>query len=456
MNKTKQTVLIIDDDKNFQDVVRECIADEYEVHTAITPEKGLAAVTKLTPELVLLDFNLPKMNGLDLLKEIKSFQDPPPVIMLTGESGVSCVVETIKSGAADYLTKPIKYDELLKAIKRVLRTAAMKTELTHRRRLDQIESKDYEIISSSNSMTALRKKISIIANTDSNVLIEGESGTGKELIARQIHAHSCRRDNIFVALNCGAIAKELMEAEFFGYKKGAFTGAQNGEIGKFKLADNGTLLLDEIGELSTEAQVKLLRVLEESEFYPVGSNQLIKVNVRIIASTNRNLEKMVEEGKFREDLYYRLNIGYLKVPPLRERRDDILSLVNFFMNKLNTKLNKQFSGIADDAKETLVNHYWKGNVRELRNVIERIMIFEDDTHILGEHVEFIQESICKEELYDVTDLSVGCIDTKLEKLEKELIEKSLKSTNWNKSKAAKLLELSPQNLYYRMVKYGIK
>ncbi len=247
-----------------------------------------------------------------------------------------------------------------------------------------------------------------------------------------------------------------MEAEFFGYKKGAFTGAQNDEIGKFMLADNGTLLLDEIGELSTDAQVKLLRVLEESEFYPVGSNQLIKVNVRIIASTNRQLGKMVEKGTFREDLYYRLNIGYLKVPPLRERRDDILSLTYFFMKKLNAKLNKQFCDITDDAKDALINHYWKGNVRELRNVIERIMIFEDDTHIRSDHTEFIENSISSQELYDVTDLSTGCIDATREKIEKELIEKALRTTNRNRTKAAKLLELSPRNLYYRMVKYEIK
>jgi two-component system NtrC family response regulator len=363
------------------------------------------------------------------------------------------VVESIKLGAYDYLTKPIDAEELLLTITRALESSEMRRELEQRRKLQLAKNVEYKIVGAGAAIDKIRKEIQVVGKADATVLLEGETGTGKELVAWALHAASPRASGLFVAINCGAIPKELMESELFGHERGAFTGAQKDQIGKFQLAHHGTLLLDEISELSPEAQTKLLRAVEEQEFYPVGSAEMARVDVRIIASTNRNLREMVERKLFREDLFFRLNVYAMALPPLRGRAEDILILAEHFIAYFNQKFGKNFQTISPEAKEVLLEHSWPGNVRELRNLIERLILYEEGTAITKQHLRFLTSAAPVTPAETTFLLPDNGID--FEELEKRLMLQALKKAKWNKTKAAQLLHLSPPTFYYRLEKYGL-
>jgi DNA-binding NtrC family response regulator len=445
-------VLLVEDDLLFRQAMSDSLSDAYQVQEAETVAAGQALLAKELFDVVLIDITLPGTDGTELLKFISIGFPQTPVIMLTAIDRISKVVECIKLGAFDYLTKPVIAEELFSSIQRAIESGEIKRELEQRRKLQLIHNKEFKLIGESVSLNKLRKQIEAVAKTDSPVLIQGETGTGKEVTAREIHNLSPRDSRPFVAINCGAMPKELIESEFFGYKKGAFTGAASNEIGKFELANSGTLLLDEIGELSLEAQTKILRVLEEHEFYPVGSTQLTKVDVRIIASTNRNLMELVKQNRFREDLYFRLNVYAILIPPLRERPEDILTLTRYFIHHYNLRFGKNFKDINAEAAEVLMQHYWKGNVRELRNIVERVLLSEQDEVLRKEHLFFI-DSTTPFEALDAFRLSPAGIN--LEELEKKLLMQALELAGGNKAAAARLLRLSRPTFEYRLSELGL-
>jgi DNA-binding NtrC family response regulator len=447
-------ILLVEDDELFREAINNFLAERYDVTGAESAEAALELLNKAIPELILLDITLPGMDGIAFLKKIKATWPQLPVIMLTAIGRIPQVVESIKLGADNYLTKPIDGDELLLTLERVLETSENKRELEHRRKLQLTDNQEYQIIGSSTAIDKIRKEIHKVGKSDSTVLIEGESGSGKEVVARGIHSCSPRASGPFVALNCGAIPKELMESELFGHKKGAFTGAQRDQLGKFQLAHRGTLVLDEISELPAEAQTKLLRVLDEHEFYPVGSNELVRVDVRIIAATNKHLDEQVSQNLFREDLFFRLNVYSISIPPLRKRPEDIIPLAEHFVTKFNRKFGKCFEEISTEAKAILLKHSWKGNVRELRNVIERIVLSNEGTEIRKEHIFFLEGPTQTLQLEEPLKLPEEGID--LEEVEKKLMLQALQAAKWNKTKAARLLNLTPPTFYYRLEKYGLK
>jgi len=341
-------------------------------------------------------------------------------------------------------------------IERALEPLEDESELEQRRKVQGAIPKECPLIGTSSALEKIRAQIQTVAASDTTVLIEGETGTGKELIARGIHAQNSRAGHPFIALNCGAIPKELVESEFFGYKKGAFTGAQSSGMGKFQLANRGTLLLDEIGELPLAAQTKLLRVLEEKEFYPIGSAELVKVDVRVIASTHRALKDLVERKVFREDLFFRLNVYPIFVPPLRKRPEDIPPLAEHFMKGLSSQFGKNFREVSPEAKKLLLTYPWPGNVRELRNVIERVVLSEKGPVLEKEHLSFLEAPLLAESSEAWLKLSERGLDALLEDTEKKLLLEALKLAKGNKTQAAKLLKLSLPAFYYRLEKHGLK
>ncbi len=457
MKKKQKTILIVEDNPLYREAVADTIADLYRVMTAETLKMGRQMLKSERPDLTLLDLRLPDGDGLDLVKTIRSSADTSAIVILTAVEDISTVVEAMRYGASDYLVKPVRVDELKIVVKKTLENIDIRRELDQRRQVDEAADRIHENIGGSAEMRKLEQQINVVGPSDSTVLIEGETGTGKELAARLIHRQSLRVNKPFVALNCAAIPKELIEAELFGYRSGAFTGARTKGIGKFELADNGTLLLDEIAELSLDAQAKLLRFLEIQEFYPVGSNRLCRVDVRIIASTNKNLKSMIGKQLFREDLYFRLNVCAITIPPLRERAADIMPLAEYFIRQFNLKFGKHVVGLHPQARDILLGQSWPGNVRELRNVLERVMLFCDDAEIGPEKLAFITmdaQSQSPDEPAIESGRNCG-LDERLADLEKKLISDALKQTRGNKTKAAKLLKLSTPTFHYRLEKYGI-
>lgn len=446
-------LLLVEDDELFSQALVDYLSPRYSVQPAPNATKAWDVLNREIPDLILLDITLPGTDGITFLKSLKERIRELPVIMLTAMDRIQTVVECMKQGAVDYLTKPIISEELLASVERALESVEMKRELDQRRELQLMTNREYRLIGDSVELQRVQREIQVVGRSDSPVLVTGETGTGKELAAREIHACSSRASGPFVALNCGAIPKDLFETEFFGYKRGAFTGAQAGEIGKFQLANRGTLLLDEVGELPLDAQTKLLRALDEQEFYPVGSTELVRVDVRVIASTNRSLEQLVQDRLFREDLYFRLNVYTIHMPSLRQRPGDILVLTAYFMSHFNTKFGKDFRKISASAREVLLHHAWKGNVRELRNLIERVVLSSDGPGIDKEHLAGMISFPAPGSPSAFVHLSEEGID--LEELEKNLIRQALEMAHGNKTKAARLLRLSPPTFYYRLEKYGL-
>jgi DNA-binding NtrC family response regulator len=452
-NNKKPRILLVEDDALFRQAMRDYLADNYQVIDAENAATAFEHLNTSRYEVILLDLTLPEVSGTEVLQRIHDEGKDIPVIMLTAVDRIPKVVECIKLGAFDYLTKPVIAEELLASIERAVESSEMRRELEQRRNLQLESNRQFELIGQSVATLTLRKQIETVSRTDSPVLLLGETGTGKELTARQIHSSSPRASGPFVAINCAALPRDLVEAEFFGHKKGAFTGAATGEIGKFQLAHGGTLLLDEIGDLPLEAQSKILRVLEEKQYYPVGSSEIVRVDVRIIASTNRNLKAAVRQKLFREDLYFRLNVYTIEIPPLSDRPEDILTLAEHFLRFYNLRFAKDFEYIEPEAAERLLEHPWKGNVRELRNLIERVVLSEDGPALKKDHLRYLDTTLGSDPTDGMFQLTPKGID--LEELEKRLILQALELANGNKAKAARLLRLSPPTLYYRLEKYGI-
>ena len=457
----KPSILIVDDDE----VMRETLSDVlkkrgYEIFSVGSGNGALSLMKKSIIDLILLDMRLPDIDGLEVLKKIKEFDTEILVIMMTAYSDVQTAVSSMKSGAYDYINKPFELDELKLLIEKGLETKSLINEV---RRLHRQQKENYEnshIYGVSPQIHYVKELIGMISKTHkTSVLIQGESGTGKELAANAVHYNSLRQDKPLMKINCSAIPDSLLESELFGYEKGAFTDAKNTKKGLFELADGGTVFLDEIGDMNPFLQSKILRVLENQTFMRVGGEREIKVDIRVIAATNKNLEAMVKEGLFRKDLYYRLKVMVVEMPPLRDRLEDILLLSSLFIEENNKEYNKAIKGFSDEAKKLMVQYAWPGNVRELKNVIERAMILTDQEVITPKHLPFELKQTEKmpqenrgEEISEATmDLS----DMSLEGMEKHHLSKVLKRLEWNKSKASKFLGISRATLRAKIKKYNI-
>jgi DNA-binding NtrC family response regulator len=452
-------ILVVDDEPILRDSLEVALKTSgYEVLTARTGEEGLERFKKENPDLILLDHWLPGINGDEVLRRIKDEDPEIPIIIMTAQGSIEMAVNLMKMGAFDFLVKPFELDQMEDLIKKGLERVRLKKEVEWLRAQYQEKFRSGGIIGVSQKMKDLLKLAEKLAQgSETTVLIEGETGTGKELLAEYIHFLSPRSSFPFIPINCGAIPKDLFESELFGYEKGAFTGAlEKGKMGKVEAAEKGTLFLDEAGELSPSAQVKVLRVLEEKEYFKLGGVDQRKADVRIIAATNKDLESEVKKGNFRDDLYFRLNVVKLHIPPLRERKEDILPLFRFFVHRFNEQFKKSFIEISQEAEECIVSYPWLGNVRELRNTAERILLLEKGDTILGKHLSFLagREGPSEETaLFKPFIPPQGII---LDKVEKEYILEALKMKKGNKSEAAKMLGISRSALIYRIGKYGIE
>lgn len=447
-------ILIADDEKNMRWILDKNLKEEgFITIEAVDGEEAFNIFLDEEPDMVILDYKMPKLDGIEVLKRIKTINEKIPVIMITAHGSTDAAVEVMKLGAADYISKPFDIKELKLAIFKALNIDKLNKEIDYlKERVSQ--SFDDKIIGSSRRMYEVFDVVDKVACTNATVLIIGESGTGKEGIAASIHKKSHRKDKPYIKVNCGAIPETLIESELFGYEKGAFTGATSRKLGRFDRAQGGTLFLDEIGELSISLQVKILRVLQEKEFERVGGTEVIKSDVRIIAATNRDLDKMVQQGKFREDLLYRLKVIPINMPPLRERKEDIPLLVDFFIDKYSREINKGKIHIEKEVLELLMTYDFPGNIRELENLIERLVILSTDGTI---KVSMLPKEIVKGAYLNKKDIFVLPEDgVNLEELEESLVRQALERSKGNQTHAAKLLSMSRHALIYRMDKYNLK
>ncbi len=437
----KNKILLIDDEQNIIKVMKTILESEgFYVKTADSKQKAISILQKENFDIILCDYRLPDGTGIEILEFFRGFNRTTPFIIITAYGSINGAVEAMKKGATHYVAKPIDADNLIQIINFHI----------SKRETDEIKENQFHgIIGKSKRMKELFREISIVANSESSVLLEGESGTGKELIARAIHKLSKRKNEPFVAINCSAIPFELFENELFGHEKGAFTGALAKKIGKFELVGHGTLFLDEISEMPVMIQAKLLRVLQEKEFYRLGGTELIPVKCRIISATNKDLEKLVEEEKFREDLFYRINVIHIKIPPLRERKEDIPLLAKHFLTKFNQINSKDIYEIDDTAMEALINYHWPGNVRELENAIERAVVMCTSDRIKPEHLP--KRIINKQAEKDLPQID----STNLLEIEKRVILKVLEEEDWNQTRSAKRLGISRKQLRTKMKNLGI-
>jgi len=437
-------ILVVEDDKVFRGLLEEYLSmKNMKVTSAETGKKAINLLSEKHFDVVLLDLLLPDINGIEILKKIKEKNPETEVVVITGHGTIKTAVEAMKLGAHDFLTKPCMLEEIEITLNKALEHKKLRRENELLKRERKLMEEEY--VFESPKIKEILKKIEKISCAECPVLITGESGTGKEVIARLIHKLSDRAQKPFVALNAASIPRDIFEAELFGYEKGAFTGATSSKEGFFELANGGTLFLDEIGELSLEVQAKLLRVIENRKFYRLGGRREIEVDVRILVATNRNLKELVKEGKFREDLYYRLGVIEIEIPPLRERREDIIPLANHFLKLFNRKYGKNVRGFSKKAQEVLLNYPWYGNVRELRNVVERAVLFAEKDLIDVEELSCLvnSEEVCKNR-------------KSIKEIEKEQIIKVLKEVNFNKRKASEILDIPLRTLYRRLKEYGIE
>jgi len=447
----KANILVIDDEATMRDSCQQALTrDGNRVEVAEDGLKGLAMLAKESFDLIILDLKMPGLSGMEVLKKIKDSDPEAMVIVITGYATVESAVEAMKRGAYDFIPKPFTPDSLRVIVKRALdkRTLALENVLL-RGELKANLGTDV-IVGSSKTMKAVEKLVQKVGPTDTTVLITGESGTGKELIARAIHRYSSRTDKSFVAVDCGSLVENLFESELFGHVKGSFTGATATKYGRFELANGGTLFFDEIGNVSTNIQTKLLRVLQEREITKVGSSQIVKVDVRIIAATNRDLQETVKAGTFREDLFYRLSVVPITLPPLRRRRDDIPLLANHFLSKYNKKRGKNIKAISDRAMKALVEYDWPGNVRELENAIERAVVLTEDDMIKPSDLLYYGLTVQTPSKSDAGQAQ------RLIDVEKEHIARTLKMFNGHKGKAAESLGIDRKTLREKLKRYAME
>jgi len=451
---TRNMILVVDDDVSLRRVLKMQLEEAgYDVVVAADGREAQYLINEHQPKLVITDLRMPGSAGMELLRYVRDEHLETTVIMITAFGSVETAVEAMKSGAYDYITKPIDYEALVLVVHRAMERQNLLEEVrTLRTALDQRYGFE-GIIGRSKSILRVLEMASRVAQHDSTVLIRGETGTGKELLARAIHHNSRRKNKPFVTINCGAIPKELIESELFGYTRGAFTGAVAPKPGKIEMADTGTLFLDEVGELPADMQVKLLRMLQNGELEKIGATGTTVVNVRVIAATNRNLQAMIEDGAFREDLYYRLAVVPLELPPLRERKQDIPFLANHFLKKLAPETGTQVEAITDAGMEKLIAYHWPGNVRELENVIERSLVMAAGTKLDADDIKM--ESAPRPRPQNETSgfLPPGMT---LDEYEQEIIREALKRADGNKSQAARLLGLTRNALRYRLTQMGLE
>jgi len=436
----RKSILVVDDEKSQREILEMILSGEgYDVTTASSGEAALRIARERRFDLALTDLKMTGMDGIELLSKLLAFDSSIIVILLTAHGSIDSAKEALRRGAFDYLEKPFEREQLLETI---------------RRALSRLDALDQEIVSASAEMEAVKKMILKVARSNSTVLIRGESGTGKELIARAIHTQSPRADQMFQAVNCAAINENLLESELFGHEKGAFTGAHAEKKGLFEIADKGTLFLDEIGELDVSMQAKLLRALQEREIRRVGGTRAIRIDVRVVAATNRDLRAMVQDGRFRDDLYYRINVLSIDVPPLRERREDIPVLMDFFLKKHTRNTSRLIRGLTPEARKVMLDYAWPGNVRQLESAIERAILLAESDYITVEDLplEVRQESRPVAE----AGFKLPAEGVNFEDVERNLILQAMERTDYNITKAAKLLGLTFRTLQYRLEKFGIK
>lgn len=452
-------ILVIDDEKLIRWTLEQHLAKEgYEVISADSAEKGLQIINDDSPDLILLDNRLPEMTGLELLEKLNVHERGLMIIMITAYGLVETAVKAMKLGAYDYISKPFNLEEITFVIRKALEAGSL------RKQVRQLRGTVDAIIGDTEQMTRVKNLIQKIAKSDATtVLIQGESGTGKELVAKAIHYSSTRADKPFMAINCAALPVNLLESELMGHEKGAFTDAKAMKKGLFELADGGTVFLDEIGDMDMNMQAKLLRVLEEKSFRRVGGVRDIKVDVRVISATNQDLAKAMNNGKFRKDLYYRLQVVPIYLPALRERGSDILKLARHFMSHFNQECHKSVNGISKEAEQILLSYSWPGNVRELKNVIERAMIFEIENELLPEHLpqELTESALMPLSASETHNpISIDCLvipetGISIEEVEHALVKKALDMAGGNQTRAAQLLKMPRDAFRRRMKRYGI-
>lgn len=448
-------ILVVDDNKGARESLEEILEDAFDVECVENGSSALDRITNEAFDIVLLDLVMPKMDGIETLKRIKAYDQSIDVIMVSATDRAQEATDSIRSGAYDYITKPFDAKVIFNIIERVMQKRSLEREVWYLRSEVEYKSGYNQIISQSRSMKAVFALIEKVAITSSSVLITGESGTGKELVARAIHNKSERVLKPFVAINCAAIPVELIESELFGHEKGAFTGAYNRGIGKFEFANGGTVFLDEISNLKIELQAKLLRFLQEHEFTRVGSHRIIKVDVRMIAATNIQLKKMVRQNHFREDLYYRLNVIPVELPPLRSRKGDIPFLTNYFIEKFNRQLNEKILGITSAAMTVLEEYRWPGNIRELENLIERLIVLKSDGLFIDENDLPFDLLFGDDFSKDKKNLDKGLLQAR-QTFERQHILRTLQRLNWNQAKTARRLRIHRNTLMQKIKALDIK
>jgi len=448
-------VLIVDDDVNIRKMIEINLKKDriYKIISAVNGESCLRIMHETIPDLVLLDIQMPGIDGIETLHRIKQENPKIPVVMMSAHGTIETAVKSMQLGAFDFITKPFSGDRLRLTVKNAIENSSLKAEVDRLRQELQERYQFKNIIGESGPMQEVFKSIKKVTDSNVTVLLQGESGTGKELIARAIHFESeKRRNKPFVAVNCSALPESLLESELFGHEKGSFTGASGRRIGKFEQADGGTIFLDEIGEMSPSTQVKILRVLQEREFERVGGNELIHVNVRVISATNKNLEEAIKKGEFREDLYYRLSVFPIVIPPLRERKEDIPLLAQFFIDKYARREEKDVQELSSDALDLLTAYHWPGNVRELENAIERAVILASSDQILPKDLPTNIRAIGEKKM---AEPGTGPLNNWIEKLEEEALRKALLESEGNVSLTARKLGIGRATIYRKAKKYGL-
>ncbi|MBI4596094.1 MAG: sigma-54-dependent Fis family transcriptional regulator [Candidatus Tectomicrobia bacterium] len=457
----RKNLIIVDDEKLIRWSLEKQLSKEgYDILTAASGQEVLEIINRKIPDLLLLDVKLPDINGIDLLKQIKEIDNEIVVIMMTAYQDIETAVHAIKLGAYDYISKPLEIEKMKKVIKEALEKVSLQKEVTYLRELQQKTFRHEQLVGRSSQITQVFDLISKMAPTDATVLISGESGTGKDLVSRAIHQQSQRAKGPFIDINCAAVPETLLENELFGHEKGAYTDAKELKKGLFEMAKGGTIFLDEIGDMALPMQSKILKVSENKRLRRIGATKELEVDVRIITATNKDLAHLVKEGRFREDLYWRLKVVVINLPSLRERKGDIPLLVDFFIDQFNKEYKTKCRGVTKEVLERLVAYNWPGNVRELRNVIERCVILCGQGHIMAgllpseiynpfpkDNAEFALNQI---------NLSLPPDGISLEQVEKELIKKALVMTKGNQTKAARLLRISRDTLRYRIEKFNLE